>query len=254
MNVLSLVKMKLKTITKYLKRIVFPPSCVFCRRIIEINSKINTCGKCSDRIRFTSDAVCCKKCGKPIVGYNEKKLCYFCVNAYAKRFDQIVSVFIYEDLVRESIIRYKAKGYCEYTNTYTDCMVAKFYEEYSNIKFDFMCGAPSHDKKNNKKDFDQVDLLCGALSKKLNIKYEKKVFKYLKITQKQSTLGYIERQKNMKDSLEVINGKDVSGKTVLLIDDICTTRATIIECSRALKKSGAKKVCALTFATVNNPK
>ncbi|MBR5155539.1 MAG: ComF family protein, partial [Clostridia bacterium] len=219
----------------------------------EINSKINTCGQCGRYIKFCSDGVCCIKCGKPILGYNDKQLCYFCINNGAKRFDKIVSVFAYEDLVRNSIIRFKAKGYRGYADTFSDCMAAKFFEEYSHIKFDFLCGVPSNDKRNHKKDFDPVELLCNKLSKKIDLKYEKNIFKYLRKIQKQSALGYKERQKNMIDSLEVFENVDVSGKTILLIDDICTTRATITECSRALKKAGAKHVFALTLATVKNP-
>ena len=246
--------MKKNNILKYIKRIIFPPSCVFCRRIIEINAQINVCGKCSDGIEFTSDKVCCTKCGKPIVGFNEKQRCYFCLNNNVKYFDRIASVFVYDGLVRNSIIRFKRNGFNEYADTYADCMMAKFYEEYSDIEFDFMCGVPSHDKKHRKKDFDQVDLLCKRLSKRIALKYEKKVFTHLRNTKKQSSLGYDDRQKNLKDSFGILPNFDVSGKTILLIDDICTTRATIIECSRALKAAGAKKVFALTVATVNNPK
>ena len=245
---------KYNNILRFIKRIIFPPSCVFCRRMIEINCRTNVCGKCSDGIEFTSDKVCCKKCGKPIVGYNEKQRCYFCVNSDVKYFDRIVAVFVYDGLVRNSIIRFKRNGFTEYADTYADCMMAKFYEEYSDIKFDFMCGAPSHDKRNRKKDFDHVDLLCKRLSKRIDLSYKRKAFTHLRDTDKQSSLGYDARQKNLKNSLGVSPDLDILGKTILLIDDICTTRATIIECSRALKAAGAKKVFALTVATVNNPK
>ncbi len=243
----------LNRIFKFISKLVFPPACVFCGRILEINSKINTCGQCGKYIQFCSDCVCCVKCGKPIIGYTDKKRCYFCNTAAAKYFDRIISVFIYEDLVRNSIIRFKAEGYCGYADTFSDCMAAKFFEEYSDIKFDFFCGVPSNARENNKKIFDQVELLGNNLGKKINLEYRKNVFKYMRKTEKQSTLGYDERQKNMKCSLEVFENIDVTDKTVLLIDDICTTRATIIECSRALKKAGAKHVFALTLATVKNP-
>ncbi len=245
---------KIYAVWKFIKRIIYPPGCIFCQRIIEINSKIGFCGRCSDGVTFTEDKVCCKRCGKPIVGYNDKQLCYFCLNINKRYFDRIVSVFTYKDLVRDSIIRFKANGYCEYVDTYTDCMMTKFYDEYSDIPFDFICGAPSNDKKNRKKHFDHVDLLCRALSKKINLKYKKNIFRYLRKTVKQSSLGYDDRQQNMKNNLLVSPKVNIAGSRVLLVDDVCTTRATIIECSRALKAAGASKVYALTVATVNNPK
>ncbi len=241
------------TIFTFIRRLIFPPHCIFCRRILEINSRINTCGQCGRHITFCSDNVCCKKCGKPLIGYNDKQRCYFCNNNSARYFDRIISVLIYDGMVRDSIIRFKSKGYRGYADTFADLMMAKFFEEYGAIKFDFLCGAPSNDRNNRKKGFDPVELLGNNLSKKLDIKYKKNVFKYMRKTKKQSTLGYDERQKNMKYSLEVFENIDVSDKTVLLIDDICTTRATIIECSRALKKAGARHIFALTLATVKNP-
>ncbi len=243
----------LNIIFKFIIKLIFPPHCVFCGRMLEINTKINTCGQCGEYIKFCSDSVCCIKCGKPIIGYNDKQRCYFCNNNSTKYFDKIVSVFTYEDLVRDSIIRFKANGYRGYAETFADCMTAKFFEEYGDIKIDFLCGAPSNDKRNQQRGFNPVGLICNILSKKLNIKYEKNTFKHIRKTKKQSTLGYDERQQNMKYSLEIFEKINVTDKTVLLIDDICTTRATIIECSRALKKAGAKKVFALTLATVKNP-
>jgi predicted amidophosphoribosyltransferase len=129
-------------------------------------------------------------------------------------------------------------------------MSARFYEEYSDINFDLICGAPPHDKK---KDFDQVDILCKKLSLIIDIPYKRKVFIQTRKTLKQSTLGYKERQKNLKDSLCIKDKTITDGKTILLIDDICTTRSTLNECARALKAGGAKKIYALTVATVNNP-
>ncbi len=129
-------------------------------------------------------------------------------------------------------------------------MAARFYEEYSGIAFDFICGAPPHDKK---KDFDQVDILCKKLSAIIGVPYKRRLFFQNRKTLKQSTLGYKERQKNLKDSLCIKNRAVTEGKIVLLVDDICTTRSTLNECARALKASGVKAVYAITVATVNNP-
>lgn len=162
----------------------------------------------------------------------------------------MISVFTYEDLVKTALLKFKSTGLKGHADVFTKCMTASFYQEYGDITFDFICGAPPHDKK---KDFDQVDILCKNLSKQLKLPYRKKLFVQTRKTLKQSSLGYKERQKNLKDSLKIKENISLDGKTVLLIDDICTTRSTLNECARALKAGGAKRVYALTVATVNNP-
>ncbi len=45
----------------------------------------------------------------------------------------------------------------------------------------------------------------------------------------------------------------VSGKTVLVLDDVLTTGATVAACARALKRAGARRVFILTLARVVRP-
>ena len=236
-------------IIDFVLKIIYPPKCIFCTTILEPNCNLQICGKCSCEIKFCCDVVCCEKCGKPIVSFGEKKLCYYCLNN-KNAFNKAVSVFVYEDAVKKSLIKFKEKGLKAHRDIYVNCMTAQFFDKYSDIKFDFLCGVPAHNKS---KDFDQVDLLCKSLSKKIGIPYKKNTFRHTRKTAKQSTLGYKDRQKNMANSLKTTKRTDAYSKVILLIDDICTTRSTLNECARALKESGAKKVYALTVATVKNP-
>ncbi|HBI23076.1 MAG TPA: hypothetical protein DDX84_02445 [Nitrospiraceae bacterium] len=50
----------------------------------------------------------------------------------------------------------------------------------------------------------------------------------------------------MKGAFEVCG--DVRGKRILIVDDVYTTGATVSECSKVLKRSGAKEVCVLTLS------
>lgn len=239
----------------WLKNILFPPRCIFCDCFIEPNSHNYFCENCIGKVEFCSESICCVKCGKPIESFGKKQFCYFCANENAKYFNRITSVFIYKDLARAAVKRFKSKGLMSYTETFTQCLVAQIADEYNAVNFDFLCGVlANNSKKSKRKDFDQVQLLCERLSVKLGLPYRRKVFARTRETQKQSSLGYLERQTNLKDSVKVISQCNVKDKSVLLIDDVCTTRASIIEYARALKTAGAKTVYAATVATVKNPK
>ena len=206
-------------------------------------------------MEFCSESICCIKCGKPIESFGKKQLCYFCANEKTKYFNRITSVFIYKGLASDAVKRFKSKGLTSYAETFTQCLVSQIADEYNGINLDFICGImPNNSKKSKRKDFDQVQLLCERLSLKLGLPYKRKIFVRTRNTEKQSTLGFAERRINLKDSVKVNPRCDVKDQTVLLIDDVCTTRASIIEYSRALKAAGVKSVYAATVATVKNPK
>ena len=67
-------------------------------------------------------------------------------------------------------------------------------------------------------------------------------------TVSQTTLGRSGRLANMTGAFACVRPQAVKGKTLLLIDDVATTGATLEGCAVALKQAGAKKVLAFTFA------
>ncbi len=57
-----------------------------------------------------------------------------------------------------------------------------------------------------------------------------------------------EREENISGAFKVKNQKTVSGKNILLLDDVITTGATISECGKMLLESGANKIFAVSIA------
>ena len=240
----------IRDIIQFVVNLIFPPRCIFCHKFLEPNCKSRVCGECFNNIDFCADSVCCVKCGKPIVSYDRKQQCYFCSNEKTKWFNRIVSVFIYDGAAKDAILRFKSKGLNGYAEAFSDCMMVSINDEYKDIVFDCIVGAPPH---NTEKGFDQTDLLCKKLSQKLNVPYKKNALCHIRPVKKQSNLGFKERRINMLYSLALKKNIDVADKSVLLVDDVCTTRSTLMECSRCLKKGYAKSVYAITVATVKNP-
>lgn len=68
------------------------------------------------------------------------------------------------------------------------------------------------------------------------------------MVRRQSGLGNEERWENARDSFLVDRKELVEGRTILLVDDIVTTGATLSECAKALKEAGAWRVWALVLA------
>ncbi len=238
--------MKIFTI---IKNFFFPPQCIFCDKVLEINTESCICDECRTAVKRCVDKICCEKCGKPIVSHGKKVHCFHCLENETQYFNRIVSVFEYDGQVKQSVQRFKGRKIQSYAATYAECMAERLEQEYRDIKFDLMCAVPSSSDKKLTQGFDNVELICKYLSTQTGIPLQKNVLKKIRRTDKQTQLNYYERAENIKNSISVNNLEVVRDKIVLLVDDVCTTRATLTECSRALKKAGARKVFCLTFAT-----
>lgn len=107
---------------------------------------------------------------------------------------------------------------------------------------------PLHKARERERGFNQSLLIAKSLGEKLGIEVRPDVVKKLKKTVPQMELLREERLKNLTGTFAVENPLLVQGKTVILIDDVKTTGATLEECARMLKKSGAKQIWAITIA------
>jgi ComF family protein len=116
-----------------------------------------------------------------------------------------------------------------------------------DVQADYIIGVPVTKKRLGERGYNQTNLIAKELSKILGIEYISNMLVKIRDTEHQSKLTKTERKFNIKNCFEVADIYDVSNKKILLIDDIFTTGATVNECSRILKKAGAKKVIVSTI-------
>jgi len=86
------------------------------------------------------------------------------------------------------------------------------------------------------------------LSHRTGIPYRKTILQKKKPTIPQVNLSGAEREKGLRGAFHVIGEEELKGKSVLLVDDVYTTGATVNECSKVLLKGGAGRVDVLTLA------
>jgi ComF family protein len=96
--------------------------------------------------------------------------------------------------------------------------------------------------------FNQALLLAKELGRRTGIPYFKTILKKTKPTLPQVNLSGAEREKGLRAAFHVVGKKELLGKSVLLVDDVYTTGATVNECSKVLVKGGAGRVDVLTLA------
>ena len=103
-------------------------------------------------------------------------------------------------------------------------------------------------KRRRVRGYDQSELLARVIAKKLSLPLVPALQKHAERGPQSQLKDAAQRRSNASGAFSVLPGADVSGKTLLLIDDIVTTGATLAECSRVLRTAGASDVVYAAFA------
>ena len=205
------------------------------------------CNNCLSKLEKINEPFC-KICNKSLAHNPNLEICEECIKS-PRSFEISKSPYRYKGSVKKLIHDYK---YCNkpfYYKLFGNLLV-QYMKENSYIYFDYIISVPLHKIKLRKRGFNQSKLIAKYIQKNLSIPYID-ALKRVNNTEKQSNLSKYNRQNNLKNAFIIKNKKVASfikDKNILIIDDIFTTGATINECSKVLKSSGANKIYALTIS------
>ena len=205
--------------------LLYPPRCMLCRRLLR-DSEMGICREC----RKTLHTVPASEQRRDIKGI---ELC--------------VSPFRYEGAVRASLLRYKFHGVTAYGRIYAD-FIAKSIDE-NQISCDSITWVPLSRKRLRQRGYDQARIIAEALAEKFELPCGKLLEKQTD-TRPQSSMGSAEKRKANASGVYVCaNGAETENRTVLLVDDIVTTGATMSECAKVLRAAGCKTVYGAAAAS-----
>ena len=108
---------------------------------------------------------------------------------------------------------------------------------------------PLHPRRLNWRGFNQSELLTKNLADTFQMEMAGDLIERTVSTVPQADIKEREeRLKNLNGIFKILNKEKIIGREVLLIDDVCTTGATLNECAKVLKANGATKIIALVIA------
>lgn len=118
--------------------------------------------------------------------------------------------------------------------------------ERGDLAFDALAPVPMARAKERRRGYNQAELLARALSRRTAIRCDMTLLTRCQERATQSTLPKRERAANVRGAFAA--SSNVKGKSILVVDDICTTGETLRACAAALVRGGAARVCAITVA------
>jgi len=227
--------------------LILPPQCISCRSVID--SAGNICAGCWKQLNFISEPLC-EACGYPFP-YEAPgiKFCAACARK-APPFDRARAALCYDEQSKRLVTGLKFSDKTHQAPTFSKLMAVS--GNALITESDCIIPVPLHRIRLFMRRYNQAALLALGLAKLSDkpVIYDLLVRKIN--TPPQMSLNRNQRLKNVKSAFG-INDKykeKVKGKSVLLIDDVMTTGATIESCAKILKKSGAWRVNVLTLARV----
>ena len=213
--------------------------CIICNREIQKDSRYSICQHCFDNLPTITKS--CSKCGARIVS---GKICLNCKTTLPL-IEKSYAVFEYISPITNLVYRLKFNNE-RYLAKYLGNFLVDYYKN-KKLKVDYIIPVPLNFIRLKERKFNQVELLCENF-KDINVEVKCNVVERIVNTPHQTTLTREQRLKNVKGAFRVIDKALVKDKTILIVDDVYTTGATINEIAEVLYNAKAKKVYALTLA------
>ena len=203
----------------------FPPKCPYCQKILD-QPRAALCPACQPRLPWLEG-----KAGERSIGFT----------------DGCFSPLAYRDAVPGAVRRYKFSRVRALGKPLA-ALMAQCLSGRLPQGADLICWAPLSGKRLRKRGFDQAELLAREVGRLLSIPAGP-ALKKTRNTGPQSELEEESaRQANARGAYTLAPGIDLTGKRVVLVDDVVTSGSTLRECAALLRRGGAAQVYCLTLA------
>lgn len=205
--------------------LLFPPKCPFCGRILD---RPGICPGCEKSLPWTREKESLRKgpggllCAAPLW---------------------------YEGRARDGLLRFKFQG-AQAAAGPLGALIAQCAAEQFSGRFDTVTWVPVSRRRLRKRGYDQAELLAKSACRSWDTRPVRLLEKTLDNPAQSGLQDAAARRANVLGVYAPAKGADIRGRRVLLIDDICTTGATLAECARVLREGGAEDVvCAAVALT-----
>ncbi|MCB9893968.1 MAG: ComF family protein [Planctomycetes bacterium] len=194
----------------------------------------------------------CTRCGAPQgAGVGVIRECASC-REYRDGFGtrEVVAIGKYEGVLKEICLALKFGGERKVAGVLAAWLAQLLFDRGLVDKIDVIVPMPLHVIRRFQRGYNQAEVIARPLAQSLEKPVLSEVLRRAGKTERQATLSPAQRKANVEGVFEVRAGRtsDIDGKSVLLIDDVMTTGATLGAAARCLKKAGARAVYAAVAA------
>ena len=223
----------------------------FWGRLLDLISP-RVCVVCGGRLTVTEETLC-SKCYLHLPRTDFGSDLY--ENVMAKLFwgqiqiEKASALFYYEPHAETANILYelKYKNHPEIGEVMGRMMARELQKSGLFDDIDAIVPVPLARKREHERGYNQSLMLAKGVSEVTGLPIYNKVVRRTKFVGSQTHRGRWERNENVADVFELMDGESICGKHLLLIDDVVTTGATIIACAQEMQKASDVKISVLAL-------
>ena len=213
----------MKNFLNFLLDLIYRKKCYFCG---SSKHSLKMCPNCYEKLEF--------------MDFNANRIIngvdIFCAGLYTKELQKLIRGLKYHN--QKDLAYYQAKFMYEYFSKLDVCKDNEFE----------LVAVPLHKNRIKKRKYNHMELVCEEFSKLSGFKCNFDLIKRIKDTKPQYKLSRMQRLENLSNAFEIDNTM-ISGKKIIILDDICTTGSTFEEMIKKLKSSGIEHIICLATST-----
>ncbi len=228
-----------------LVELLLPASCLLCGRPSASVSLGELCRPCQMAIPPLCSPYC-PRCSLPYTAEDgSDHLCESC-SRRVPDFSWVAAAGLYDGPLRQGVQRFKYGGQLNLDLPLARMLAQRCESLVRDFRPDGLVPVPMDRRRLRDRTYNQADLLARRLAKIWRIPVASGLLVRCRATVAQRGLKETDRRRNLKDAFVVRT--PVSGRRLLLIDDVLTTGATARECARTLRAGGAAEVAVAVLA------
>jgi competence protein ComFC len=234
-------------LAKMVELLLYPSFCRLCSEPLDEPGERVVCRACLGRLE-PRRGPSCPACGRFLEGAGGDHACARCLDR-PPAFSLHRSCGAYGGALKDVILLFKYRKYAPLSRPLA-AFACRCTEGDAGLwdGADLLVPVPLHPARRRERGFNQSRLLARDLAGLRRLPVLKGGLVKTRNVPPQAGLHAGERETNVKGAYAVKRRRKVEGKTLVLIDDVSTTGATVRECARVLLEAGAKEVRVLTLA------
>jgi competence protein ComFC len=229
--------------------LVYPQACAVCGRSVESRNDGVACGACWNATHlFREDDTLCWKCGlfTEAAISKEKRERVHCGRCDDDDFTAARACGFYEGALRASILELKRQPRVAQR---LKRLMFDALQRQPVSSADLIVPVPLHPARERERGFNQAALLARELARLSQLPLDEcSVIRRIHTERHRAGVDSKARRDSVAKAFAVRHSDSITGRRVLLIDDVFTTGATVSACAAVLKNAGAKEVFVLTIA------
>lgn len=241
---------KTNALTDAMLALLYPQACAVCGASVERRAGGVACAACWQKTRlFSAEDLICWKCGALApAGWvaDEKRESVRCRRCDAEHFTAARACGEYDAALRACLLALKREP------SVAPRLARLLFETQQRQPLNGatrIVPVPLHAERLGERGFNQAAMLGRALAKLTRLPVDEwSLVRTVHTARHRAGMDARARRESVEDAFEVTRPRLIENESILLVDDVFTTGATVSACAKALKNAGAQDVFVLTVA------